>query len=61
MEEQETATTREIYNYFDEQRAYVAMTMTRLGSLLHANKWVEMIHRGNCSDKTTWALKNTEN
>ena len=60
MLEKEVATTREIYNYFDERRPYVAMTMTRLGSLLHANKWVEIQYRGKNSDTTTWKLKNEE-
>ena len=57
MVEREEATTREVYKYFDERRPYIAMTMTRLGSLLHANKWVEIRHRGNCSDTTTWKIK----
>ena len=61
MQEQEVATTREIYNYFKEKRPSVAMTMTRLGSMLHANKWVEIIHRGNHSETTTWAIKIDEN
>ena len=61
MEEQNTATTREIYNYFKEKRPSVAMTMNRLGSLLHANKWVEVTYRGNHSETTTWAIKTQEN
>lgn len=57
MQERESATTREIYNYFKEKRPYVAMTMTRLGSLLHANKWVEVTYRGGYSERTTWKIK----
>ena len=60
MQERESATTREIYNYFKEKRPSVAMTMTRLGSMLHANKWVEITHRGSCSETTTWAIKINE-
>jgi predicted transcriptional regulator len=57
MVETEEASTREIYKYFDERKPGIAMTMTRLGSLLHSNKWVEINHRGKCSDTTTWKIK----
>ena len=56
-------TTNDIYKAWVEHYPWsntMYMPMNKLAALLSSNKYVQVVHRGNASDKTTWKARENQ-
>ena len=62
-EQDKEMTTNDIYKAWVEHYPWSStmyMPMNKLAALLSSNKYVEVVHRGQASDKTTWKARDIE-